>query len=78
MARRSFTAPALAVGLIRLFAVKIALTSNAAVRREEQPEMLPSLWDVSDEEPLTVKVWRPLPPERPEHISNIDWKKPSL
>ncbi|KAG1768801.1 kinase-like domain-containing protein [Suillus occidentalis] len=51
---------------------------SRAVRREEQPEMLPSLWDVSDEEPLRVKVWRPLPPERPEHISNIDWKKPSL
>jgi hypothetical protein len=76
MERQSSTAPALAVGLIRLFAVKIVLISNAAVRREEQPEMLPSLWDDSVEEPLTVKVWRPLPPERPGHISNVDWKKP--
>ncbi|KAG1736475.1 hypothetical protein EDD22DRAFT_924078 [Suillus occidentalis] len=79
MARRNSTTPALAVCLIRLFAVKIVLTSNAAVQRKEQQYMLPHLWDDlddSDEETRTVKIWRPLRPGRPTHISNMDWKEP--
>jgi hypothetical protein len=73
MAHQNSTAPALVVGLIHLFAVKIKLTSNAAVQREGHPEMLPSL---RDEKTETVKVWIPLPPGQPEHIANMDWKKP--
>lgn len=46
---------------------------SRAVQREEQPDMLPSLWD---EETRTVKIWCALPSGRPTHMSNVDWKKP--
>jgi hypothetical protein len=75
MAQRNSAAPALVVGFIRLISGKIELTSNAAVQREEQSDMLPSL---RDEETETAKIWRPLPPGRPDYIANMDWKKPML
>ncbi|KAG1721869.1 kinase-like domain-containing protein [Suillus occidentalis] len=46
---------------------------SRAVQREEQSNMLPSL---RDEETEKAKIWRPLPPGHPEHIANMDWKKP--
>jgi hypothetical protein len=73
MAPRSFATPALVVGFIRLISGKIELTSNAAIEREEQSDLLPSL---RDEQTEKVIIWRPLPPGRPEHIAEMDWERP--
>lgn len=46
---------------------------SRAIQRKEQQEMLPSLWP---EETQKVKVWHPVPPGHPKHVSTIHWKKP--
>ncbi|KAG1775416.1 kinase-like domain-containing protein [Suillus placidus] len=46
---------------------------SRALQREEQPQMLPKLWDAQTQ---PAKIWCALPSGRPTHTPNVDWRKP--